>query len=303
MAKKHGKVGAIYWTPTMTATTIAFVDGGAGADTITDSGSAFLTTGYKAGDIITVSGSTSNDGNYTIVSLVAGTITLAAGVLTTEAAGDSVTIRVALPGQLVAGFYGWNFTEGVDVVEVTDFVDGAAGFKKYIAGLKDWTAEASGYWLTDDFHGDWTGDEMMVRFFAVYNASPDVTNVYFYSGKAIVTGIDTESGVDVAITENLSFQGTNKADILGTGIAFVDGGGGADTITDTGNGFIAAGFEAGDKITVTGSTSNDGLYTIVSVVAGTITLATGVLTAEGAGASVTINAEVQLVVRTTAWPT
>jgi hypothetical protein len=304
MAKVHGKVGAIYWTPTMTATTIAFVDGGAGADTITDSGSAFVTTGYKAGDLITVSGSTSNDGNYTIVSLVAGTITLATGVLTAEAAGDSVTIRVALPGQLVAGFYGWNFTDGVDIVDVTDFVDGAAGYRKYITGLRDWTAEAAGWWLTDDWHGDWTGDEIMARFFAVYDTAPNVTTAYFYSGKAIVSGIETASAVDAAITENITFQGSAKATLLGTGIAFVDGGGGADTITDTGNGFIAAGFEAGDEITVVGSTSSDGTYTIVSVVAGTITLATGSLPGnEAAGDSVTISATVKLVVRSTAWPT
>jgi hypothetical protein len=287
----------------MTETTIAFVD--SNPDTITDSGNGFVTAGFKAGDLITVSGSTSNDGNYTIDTggVAAGTLTLIAGdTLSAEAAGDSVTIRTALPGQLVAGFYGWTFNEIIDVVEVTDFVDGASGFKKYITGLKDWTGEAAGYWLTDDWH-DWSGDELMVRFYSVYNASPDVTTAYFYSGKAIITGVATDSAVDTPIGENISFQGSAKATISGTGIAFVDGGGGADTITDTGNGFIAAGFDEGDLITINGSTNNDGEQTIVSVVAGTITLATGTLTAEAAGASVTIAAEVQLVTRTTAWPT
>ena len=66
----------------------------------------------------------------------------------------------------------------------------------------------------------------------------------------------------------------------------MDGGGGADTITDTGSGFGI--FNVGMEITVSGSTSNDGTYTIVSVVAGTITLATGTLTAESAGANVTV---------------
>ena len=74
-----------------TATTIAFVDGGAGADTITDT--ALGLEMFPTGARIRVQGSTSNDGYYTIVSGgVAGVITLATGTLTAEAAGDSVTI-------------------------------------------------------------------------------------------------------------------------------------------------------------------------------------------------------------------
>jgi len=75
--------------------------------------------------------------------------------------------------------------------------------------------------------------------------------------------------------------------ITGTGIAFVDSN--PDTITDTGNKFLLKGFNAGDKITVSGSVSNDGVYEIATVVAGTITLVAGdALTAELAGATVTI---------------
>ena len=79
--------------------------------------------------------------------------------------------------------------------------------------------------------------------------------------------------------------------ITGIDIAFVDGGTGADTIIQVAAQFVIAGFVAGDSIVVSGSTSNDGTYTIVSVVAGTITLATGLLTAEIAGDSVTIDSE------------
>lgn len=304
MAKKHAKTGALYFTPIITAITIAFNET-ATPDTITDTGTGFVTAGFKAGDLITVSGSTSNDGNYTIVTVAAGTLTLGNGVLALdEIAGDNVTIFVALPGQLVAGFYGWSFGDVIDVVDVTDFVDGAAGFRKYITGLEDWTGDASGYWLTDDFHHYMIGQEFTVQFFQVYNAAPNVTTVHLLRGKAIVSGIDVDSDVNDAIHENLTFQGTGTAQIQGTGIAFVDGGGGADTITDTGNGFIRAGFQAGHKITVSGSTTSDGAYTIVSVVAGTITLATGSLPGnEIAGDVVSISAQVQLIPRTTAWPT
>ena len=82
----------------ITGIDIAFVDGGAGADTITQVAAQFVIAGFVAGDVITISGSTSNDGDYTIVSLVAGTITLATGVLTAEIAGDTVTVETEASG-------------------------------------------------------------------------------------------------------------------------------------------------------------------------------------------------------------
>ena len=76
--------------------------------------------------------------------------------------------------------------------------------------------------------------------------------------------------------------------IDGTGIAFVDGGGSPDTITDTGTGFVTAGFASTDKIRVIGSASNDGDYQLTNAAAGTLTMATALLTAETASESVTI---------------
>jgi hypothetical protein len=74
------------------ANTLAFVD--SDPDTITDSGSGFVTTGFAAGDIIAVSGSSKNDGIYTVATVVAGTITLiATDELTAEAAGSVIGIR------------------------------------------------------------------------------------------------------------------------------------------------------------------------------------------------------------------
>jgi hypothetical protein len=70
-------------------------------------------------------------------------------------------------------------------------------------------------------------------------------------------------------------------------IAFVNSN--PDTITDSANGFVAAGFAGGMKLTVSGSGSNDGEYTIATVTAGTITLSgTDVLTGEAEGATVTL---------------
>lgn len=74
---------------------IAFNDNGASADTITDSGTRFLTEGFKAGDALVISGSSSNNKTVEISTVVAGTITLVSSAqLTTEAAGSSVTLLV-----------------------------------------------------------------------------------------------------------------------------------------------------------------------------------------------------------------
>src|SRR3990167_1573590 len=75
-----------------------------------------------------------------------------------------------------------------------------------------------------------------------------------------------------------------------TTIAFSENTADPDTITDSGNGFLVAGFQPGDQITVVSTSGlNDGSYTIGSVVAGTITLlARNDLTTEAAGAAGTV---------------
>jgi len=72
------------------ASTIAFVDGGGGADSITDTASGFGDFGTT--DKIRVIGSASNDGDYQLTNAAAGTLTMATALLTTEAAGESITI-------------------------------------------------------------------------------------------------------------------------------------------------------------------------------------------------------------------
>jgi len=72
----------------------------------------------------------------------------------------------------------------------------------------------------------------------------------------------------------------------GATIAFVDGGGSSDTITDSASGL--GDFGATDKIRVIGSSSNDGDYQLTAAASGTLTVATGTFTAETAGESITI---------------
>jgi hypothetical protein len=89
----------------------------------------------------------------------------------------------------------------------------------------------------------------------------------------------------------LGLVATVRGAIVGVGLAFVDGGGGADTITDSGNGFVTAGFAPGDILFVQGSTSNDSAVTgavLTAVAAGTITFATGTVDTAEAGLAGTV---------------
>ena len=75
-------------------------------------------------------------------------------------------------------------------------------------------------------------------------------------------------------------------------IAAVDNGGSPDSFTDSGNGFLAAGFAPGDSFLVYGFTGGmlniHGPYTALTVAAGTITVTTGLLAADAVGEPVTL---------------
>ena len=79
--------------------------------------------------------------------------------------------------------------------------------------------------------------------------------------------------------------------IIGVGLDFVDGAGSNDSITDGGNGFVTEDFAPGDVLFVQGSTSNDAACTgavLLSVVAGTIEVATGTVDTAEVGLAGTV---------------
>lgn len=81
--------------------------------------------------------------------------------------------------------------------------------------------------------------------------------------------------------------------ITGTDIAAVDGGAGVDTFTSVAGGFVTAGFIVDDVIVVSGFTGANagsiGPFALTVVVAGTLTVATGSITASDAATeSITI---------------
>jgi hypothetical protein len=87
------------------------------------------------------------------------------------------------------------------------------------------------------------------------------------------------------VNKLMGMQAEVKAFISGTTLAYSDNGGSADTITDSGSGFITAGFAPGDLIytynPTTGGNKLSGV-TLTAVTAGTLTFATGTLAASEA---------------------
>jgi len=84
-------------SPVYASNTIAFVSGGvstpAARDTITDSAAQFVNEGFKAGDILVITGTVSNNIEVEVYSVAAGTITLTCyGRLTDEVAGTVFTL-------------------------------------------------------------------------------------------------------------------------------------------------------------------------------------------------------------------
>lgn len=90
----------------MTDTDISFVDGAAGNDSIAQV--AALLAGFEVGDMITVEGSTSNDGTYELLAVSAAAVEVGTGLLTAEIAGDQVILGSARGGALIDQFR--NFT-------------------------------------------------------------------------------------------------------------------------------------------------------------------------------------------------
>lgn len=81
----------------LTAATIAFVHSSSAADTITDSGTAFVTTGFKSGDRVRVEGGNNDGLELLIVTSVAGILTLhTKELVTTKSVGTSITLSTVI---------------------------------------------------------------------------------------------------------------------------------------------------------------------------------------------------------------
>ena len=142
--------------------------------------------------------------------------------------------------------------------------------------------------LTRSGHVNWTiGDVSFTNAPTAWSAGDYPRTIEFYEDRLVFGGSPDQPDT-IWTTDSSDYTHFNaQASISAITIALVDSG--PDTITDSGNGLVTAGFVAGMPITISGYTASEGTYTIATVLAGTITLiAADVLPAETAGKKITL---------------
>lgn len=207
-------------------TSLAFTDsGGAAADAITrGDGGSWISDGFSAGQLIRISGTTSNDGIYRIDSLTADTLTLGAeyALVNETTAMASVASAVALSGELQLAF---------------NNIDSAA----------DTIVRAVGTWAADGFvAGQYisvTGSADNDGIYRIASISGAV--ITLESGYELTQEIQTEASTSVA-----SLIGMTAADQLTLATS-----GGVSTIVRDSGSWIREGFQAGQSIEISGSTA------------------------------------------------
>jgi TP901-1 family phage major tail protein len=121
-----------------------------------------------------------------------------------------ITINSTTP-ITVAGMKNWSLELNVDTLETTALGD---EWKKYITGLKEWTASGEGdFDAAADGNGQGeiqeaylNGTEVDVKFY--------VDATHFYSGSAIISSLSIEDAVDDLVTLSIEFTGTGAVSFM-----------------------------------------------------------------------------------------
>lgn len=139
----------------------------------------------------------------------------------------------------------------------------------------------SGSFITD-------GWEIGMRASVVDSTSNDGSYVV---AKVEATKLTFAAGSGIVDEANVAATVRSGALLTATTLSFADS---DNSVNDSGNGFVDAGFVAGQWFTASGTTSNNLLFKIVSVTAGKMVLSHATVTTESSGASMTLTTERQV---------
>ena len=113
--------------------------------------------------------------------------------------------KLGLGANTVVDVSSWSLELGADTLDVTALGD---DWKKFIAGLKEWSASAEGFYSV---HTDATGQKALQD---AYLNSTEVSLKLFvnatnyYSGSSYISGMSVEDTVDDTVSISFEFQGT-----------------------------------------------------------------------------------------------
>lgn len=206
----NGSAVKLYYVREYATQTAITIDADTTDDSFNDSGNGFLTAGFLAGHVITVSGFTeaANNGTFKIATAAAGKLTVTdvdgnPVNLTTETAGDSVTITMegSIPGNpefKPIRFVSEGLTPNINQIGSNEINQArqrtpSRGGTYSVAG--EIAAEVS-FASFDDLieaamQGTWTAGELVIgsteRSFAILERHTDIGVDYIYRGCRVAT--------------------------------------------------------------------------------------------------------------------
>ena len=113
--------------------------------------------------------------------------------------------KIEIGSNTVVDISNWSLEIGADTLEVTALGD---DWKKYIAGLKEWSASAEGFFSV---HTDTGGQAALQNAFLSGTEVAlrlKVNAVNYYSGNAYISSLSVEDSVDDTVSISFEFQGT-----------------------------------------------------------------------------------------------
>ena len=115
--------------------------------------------------------------------------------------GSEGTIKVG--SNAVAELLSYSLTENVDLIETTNITDAA---RLYTTGKTSWGGEISTNWV----EGDTAQSAMTIGASVTLNVFPegDSGGDTYYTGSAIITGLDKSADGEGLVTNNISVTGS-----------------------------------------------------------------------------------------------
>ena len=103
----------------------------------------------------------------------------------------------------IAGIRNWTLDYTVDMLDTTDFADGAAtnAARTFLPGLSQWSGT---------FEGLKDGAPQALGFASSVTLKLEEDTTYYWQGSAFISGIHPNVAVDGVITYTYDFQGTGE---------------------------------------------------------------------------------------------